>query len=162
MHAILVEITAVDNLGDRKDSQGGSRTPTTSARHIYKYGRSKPFLESIRALTTHELCMRVYVYVCLQEIILRIRILLSDVAFLRRANKNEVSLFRRDGWLSVVIARIPSGRNDSSLGNCIRRETEFTTRVEQNGGVVKIDYDIIICARTCERLNCADRCVTTE
>lgn len=108
--------------------------------------------------------MGVCVSVCLQEITPRIRILLSGVTFFRHANKDAdgVSLFRRDGWLSFVIARTLSGCNDPSLGNCIRCETEFTVRAEQNDGVVKIDYDIIICARTREGLNRADICVTME
>lgn len=68
-------------------------------------------------------------------------------------------MFRRETDGYRPRSRAPSGRNDPSLGIRIGREREigFTVHVERDGGVVKIDYDIIICARA-RRLKRTDRC----
>lgn len=67
------------------------------------------------------------------------------------------SCFDGGGYRSRSSA--PSGRSDPSLRIRIRREREigFTVCVERDGGVVKIDYDIIICARA-RRLKRTNRC----
>lgn len=136
-------------------SAKGSRTPTgTQVRYM---GALNPFL-----LCSH---LAWIMHTSPREIIPRIRILSSASYFffflprrLRRSERSQ-SLFRRETNGYRPRSRAPSERNDPSLGIRIRREREieFTVHVERDGGVVKIDYDIIICARA-RRLKRTDRC----